>query len=308
MLKIVTTPIKTKIQKIMERQPTPDKDKVPKPSDIMNKVASDPDFNAVRHELLAGQRFSELSDEERGRINSEAVSTIAMKQVAELTHPSGYRDRETNVMALLADMDDFATGQAYLDKSRESGGRSSGGDFAHSLESVIKFNHDLRAMIDHDGATLTPDSLSTYLTQLYHMKHSGKSDTRYFKQKVEQAVTGMQHEVFFEQLVGEIGFDYDTASDMTEEKALDMERRGVDIIVYLPDETKLEIDVKSSQNGVDRAYDKRPWVPGDRFVVASPIQPGDSSNFRLKKEVAEMRAQELEPTLLACARASRQVA
>lgn len=268
----------------------------PTPDSYINAIVRSPGFLPTLNSTLNGESYSSLPEHMKTEAYSRAVGSTALLLMQEKTHPSGYREREANIYNTIGQMDSFVDAQIQLDLIEER--KAAGEKIAHDakmpfLEQVIPFNHAVAEIIDHDAATLNTTTLIDLLSKTYYMKHRGEGDVRYFNHALRRAVHGMQHEVLFEQIIRSLsdrGVQYQTTSEITDKaRRIQREIKGIDGVA-LVDGVRLDIDIKSSLIGEQKAQQKS-QAKSNKLTLWSGVTPQEAgTKFRLPAHLVEEKS------------------
>lgn len=195
----------------------------------------------------------------------------------------GHLSFDERALNIIAAIPDFIEAQRALDNLREiadSGERCvRRSEKEPHLRKVIAFNHAIRTCVD-GSPHLTPSDIIKFVGQsTFVMDQSKSKDTAtYAMQECRQIVAGMQSEIFTEwALWGLDGIDNVEPADP------DDELRGVDLIATFESGAVLEIDVKTSRVGEQKALEN--WTQGSPIPFWHGLRADEMGNrFRASAE------------------------
>lgn len=232
------------------------------------------DFNA--------EHYREMDSQSRRKMAREVFTAAALDEAIKETTPSGHKSHEGYYLQLMGNVEPFIAAQGTLDHMRDHGdSRESRKPY---LRTVVEFNHALRDIINYAPDMSFTDLLG-FMTSL-HINLSGPDQRQYFFQEARSALIGMQNEIGFEQIIGNIdGLRY---TDATVDQEIE---DGIDMLIQYQGK-KIPVDIKRSDTGVRNANSHN---DGTKLNI-SPHIPFDAFNngFRLDAAVAKRMAPRVE--------------
>lgn len=207
---------------------------------------------------------------------------------------------ERDVFNVISKIDSFADAQWTLDEYRDT---AHGREMLPYKRQVTEFNHAVKELVNNNPK-LGFDQVVRFTTQMYIGAHQDefaqmtrqeqKEYTEWFGSITSQSLSGMRHELGFEQILGYLerthkALDYkegDTESD----------RLGADYLVTLDGKYYFPVDVKASLRSVEASQRKS---RNPSHIVWSHLYNDDfGNNFRVSDETVVERANDVYHDLI----------
>lgn len=226
---------------------------IPKdPAQILNAIVSHPQYLE-----LASQSSS----------STEAISWAA--RLAYEKQPDG---PHSVPLRLLAITPEYTVAQSRLDDLRSRGGNKQ--EIIDEKIKVIKFNHQLRDIVDHNPRLGVNDLLSFVESSM--MTLEGATAARQARSSVSNTLHGMRHELAFEGLLYHLtdyGVVYDE-NDKAPEDLIKEELTGIDLVVNYKGQP-LAIDVKASVESAQKKQQKNLLNNSPKLAIWSQFNTRD---------------------------------
>ncbi len=227
--------------------------------------------NLLTKRLVALVSHIGRSEEYRTLRSQNIPHTVAYSGAIEAiisSQKNGFNSLDSALLSVTASLGTFIEAYQEVDSAREDRAKRSITRESSAMNELkckylIPFNHLLKLLIN-EGSNLSINQLSEALTRVhtavfapYNALHPDDikliEDTpnpSMVLNELKQCINAMRHEVAAESMLSAAGIEYDYAVSVEEDA------RGVDIIVYI-DGKRIPIDIKSSRQGVSRAFEKR---------------------------------------------------
>jgi hypothetical protein len=228
-----------------------------------------------------------MYEEDKFELRSRALGAAAMQRASEHTRESGYRTPEGHLYSLIAQYDSFISSHHALDYLQNHSTTREAK--LPELRKAVEFNTTLRELIDAGGSSLTVGTLSTTLAETFQHMH-GAEELPYFMGEIRRVLTGMRHEIGFEQIVA-------TMSDVEYEHATPEEdiSLGIDMKLLYKG-LKIDTDVKSTAFSATKANENS-WNQ-NKLHIWSQLNDSDfGAGFHISNKLAEEKARDVRAIL-----------
>lgn len=228
-----------------------------------------------------------MYEEDKFELRSRALGAAALQRATENTRESGYKTVEGHLYHLMTQFDSMVFAQQKLDYLQSI--ESTREEKIPYLKSCVTFNDTLREIIDAGGSSLTVSSLYTTLAETYQHMH-GTDELPYFMSEMRKKLTGMRHEIGFEQIIA-------TMPDVEHEHAtIDEDAElGIDIKLSYKG-IPIDTDVKGSKFSAQKANENN-WN-NDKLHIWSQLNDSDFGNgFHISNKLAEEKANDVREIL-----------
>lgn len=256
---------------------------IPTPLSLLNQIARSDGYVGE----LAGVKVDSLNADERVALRARAIGRGATALAVEHTTDSGYIDTEGQFYSLISTLQPFLEANKSIDQAVNDGTYARN-NYLEEVGKTIDFNTALRTVIDHNFQ-LPRTNLQHFLESTFITSY-GSKDSEYFAQLVKRHLTGMMHEVGFEQIINEIEgvTDYRTA---TKEEDL----QGIDMIVTY-NGREIPLDIKSNKDRAEAVNAARSaYRDRSTYAIWSGLRSDSfTDTFALKNGIAQQRATVVE--------------
>lgn len=259
---------------------------IPTPIQLLGRIGKTDEYLA--HAAEAHSR--DVDYDTRLTARARGIGGGALKLAAEHTSESGDIDTEGRLFTLIATMEPFLKAMLSIesDKQNKTYRRS---EHLEDLAATIDFNTAIRELVDHNPS-LTPTHVKAFIESAFVTSY-GSKDAEFFMQQASIAITGMQHEIAFEQIASHVeGVSYRQAT-----KDEELLGNGADMFVTVADKT-FPVDIKASQQKAEELNAKQLSFGLDTYRLWSHAYTrefGDS--FRLPYSVMMSRVDQLAAAL-----------
>lgn len=202
------------------------------------------------------------------RTRSERASLIANCAIVHLT---GEADRFKSMEELSRDL--FGTAYYFIDASLQLDENKAGNKLSYNKrrelkKDTIRFNQTVREIFDSYPRISEEDVIRFVVDSQLLLRGRGWSE--YSRARTKEVMTGMVMEIAYEDALWRVPGVVDVAHANMEE-----ELKGTDLIITFEDGNTLQIDIKTSQRGVDEA------LASGNIAVKSPFLRDDIRNRRV---------------------------
>lgn len=228
--------------------------------------------------------------ETRRMVRSRAIGAGALALLDERTADGASDDTEARLLRLISTIMPFHSAMLSMERSKQEGTYVRE-EHTKDRAATIDFNHAIREIVNHNPR-ITPDQLRSFLESTFVTSYGGK-DSEFFMQNASEAITGMQHEIGFEQIINHI--DDLTYRAATKEEELS---EGIDMYITLHGK-EIPIDIKASQRTAFDANERNiGFSPLANYKMWSHITTNEIKNsFRLPYDLAVSKAGRVKQAL-----------
>lgn len=243
--------------------------------------------SAQYRDTLTQGNFSTAPYDEQQHLRNQALGRAANFLVKQNTSQNQYVTPEGSLYHLMGQLGSAYHARKELEHMEAYGHAGNRQAILAQKERVINFNHSLRDVIDKHPDVNARELLNFMGKSFEHLHGARNVDD--FMYVARGLITGMQHEVIAEQIIGAIDDD----SISYEETDLQGELRGADLYITI-DDFRFPVDIKSSQRAVQRSVERH----GEDWQLWSGVPQEKLGNrFRLTHKEASQYAGDMRTRL-----------
>lgn len=228
-----------------------------------------------------------MYEEDKFELRSRALGAAAMQRANENTRESGYKTPEGHLYSLMSQYGSFISSHRALDYLQSHD--TSREEKLPELRKAVEFNATLRELIDASGSSLTATSLFVTLAETFQHMH-GTEELPYFMSEMRGVLSGMRHEIGFEQIIAtmpDIEYEHATPEeDITLGIDMKLSYKGV----------RIDADIKASAYNAQKA-NENDWHK-NKLYIWSQLSDSDFGNgFHISNKLAQEKSRDVRTIL-----------